>query len=118
MKTRPGPELTTCGGIFFDKILECNEWPHLDQCVSRKILQHQQNVAKSKSPTKNLTDVTPKSDAHRSNIDALVVRHVTKDGEGDGARQQARGRVHQARDHRVPGQRGDYFQNIIFAPLT
>ena len=44
-----------------------------------------------------------KNDAHRSNIDPLVVRHVTKDGEGDGAGQQARGRVHQARDHRVPG---------------
>ena len=80
------------------------------------------NLTASKSPTKNLTDVTPKSGqshAHRSNIDALVVRHVTKDGEGDGARQQARGRVHQARDHRVPGRRDQfYFHVIIFGRLT
>ena len=31
------------------------------------------------------------------------MRHVAEDGEGDRAGQQARGRVHQARDHGVPG---------------
>ena len=63
--------------------------------------------------------VNKKNDAHRSNIDPLVVRHVAKDREGDGARQQARRRVHQARDHRVPGH-GDRFdfQIIIFGRLT
>ena len=32
------------------------------------------------------------------------MRHVAKDGEGDGAGQQACGCVHQAGDHRVPGE--------------
>ena len=32
------------------------------------------------------------------------MRHVAEDGEGDCAGQQARGCVHQAGDHRVPGE--------------
>ena len=50
----------------------------------------------------NVDQGAKKNDAHRSNIDPLIVRHVTQDREGHGPRQQARGRVHQARDHRVP----------------
>ena len=44
------------------------------------------------------------------------MRHVAKDGEGDGAGQQARGCVHQAGDHRVPGEvvvQLDYHQSMF-----
>ena len=41
-------------------------------------------------------------ETHRSDINPLVVRHVSEDGESDGAGQQTRARVHQAGDHRVP----------------
>ena len=56
------------------------------------------------------------SETHRSDINPLVVRHVSKDGESDGAGQQTRACVHQAGDHRVPG--GDRVVSFIFVPLT
>ena len=44
------------------------------------------------------------------------MRHVAEDGEGDCAGQQARGCVHQAGDHRVPGElvvQLDYNQSMF-----